>query len=83
MKTIKFITRVYSDRPIENPEAYFGAVFGWNNRVWEMVNCEGSCLTVESQPFTCETDRDTLDKLYQSVTPVMFESTSRSYRVLR
>ena len=83
MKTIQFITKVYSDREIERPEAYFNAVFGWDNPIWELVEVIDNCMTVESVSFECETDGETLDKLYKSVTPEMYESTSRAYRVLR
>ena len=79
---IKFRTQVFSDVEVRNPEAYFHSVFCDYKDQWQLLESEDShCILVESRLFNIDEniDIDTIECLYDSITPEMYESTSRSY----
>ncbi len=76
---IKFRTRVYSDCEVRSPEAYFNRVFTNYYQYWNLIESDDTtCILVESSE-TYEYDVDNIDDLYDSITPEMYQSTSRSY----
>ena len=79
---IKFRTRVYSDVEVRNPEAYYHSVFFDYKDQWALLNSDDShCILVESRVFNVSDDIDleTIELMYDVITPEMYESTSRSY----
>ena len=76
---IKFRTRVYSDCEVRSPEAYFSRVFTNYYQYWNLLESDDTnCILVESTN-SYEYDEDNIDDLYDSITPEMYQSTSRSY----
>ena len=76
---IKLRTRVYSDCEVRSPEAYFNRVFTNYHQYWNLIESDDTnCILVETSA-TYEYDEDNIDDLYDSITPTMYESTSRSY----
>ena len=76
---IKFRTRVYSDCEVRSPEAYFTRVFTNYFEYWKLIESDNTnCILVESTN-SYEYDEDNIDDLYDSITPEMYVSTSRSY----
>ena len=77
---IQFTVKVHSDRLIENPDGYFYGTFKTNPN-WSLVECVGQTMVVESRVFTVE-DVKEIEPLFDSITPEMYQSTSRTYRVV-
>ena len=78
---IKLRTRVYSDCEVRNPEAYFTKVFQGYDQ-WKLLNStDPNCILVETNDVyeLHQDELDQLDDLYDSITPEMYQSTSRSY----
>ena len=78
---VKLRVRVYSDCEVRNPQAYFTRVFQDYDQ-WELLNSDDTncilCQTKEQYDLD-EHNLDQLDDLYDSITPEMYMSTSRSY----
>ena len=76
---VKLRVRVYSDRPVDKPDVYFERVFEGYHDYWTQLESDDEncilCETTKSYDFNTET----LDDLYDSITPVMYQSSSRSY----
>tara|TARA_R110002012_G_scaffold244288_1_gene418980 strand:+ start:416 stop:670 length:255 start_codon:yes stop_codon:yes gene_type:complete len=79
---IKYRLKVYSDRVVERPEAYFNAVFGSLSSYWDLVpsdldenfiQCESIALEVDP------TNKNELENQFDDITPEMYMSHSRSY----
>lgn len=76
---IKYRWKIYSDRNIEFPQAYFYGVFPqYQAHLWEIVDVDGPCLTVETTS-SYEVTQETLEPVFNSITPDVFVSTTRSY----
>ena len=76
---VKLRTRVYSDTIVRNPEAYYNSVFYDYKDQWHLLQSDDSnCILVETR-MSYDYDEDTIDMLYDAITPEMYESTSRSY----
>jgi len=79
---IKFRTRVYSDVEVRDPESYYYSVFCDHQDKWQLLESDVShCILVESRVFNVSDDIDleTIELMYDAITPTMYESTSRSY----
>ena len=78
----KLRVRVYSDREVENPVAYYNATFRNYTQYWKLIeNNEPNCILCET-PVSYdldESDLSQLDDLYDVITPEMYQSSSRSY----
>ena len=76
---VKLRVRVYSDRPVGKPDVYFERIFEGYYQYWTQLESDDEncilCETTKSYDFNTET----LDDLYDSITPVMYQSSSRSY----
>jgi len=79
---IQFITKVWSDRPIEKPYRFFQGVFQDHVPTWHLTETEGQKMVAESIVFEVEENFNP-EMLYNSITPEMYQSTERTYRVLR
>ena len=78
MSQVQLRVRVYSDCEVRNPEAYFESVFHNHSQYWRMIESEDSnCILCESVGLYDENEN--LPYIYNSITPEMFESTSRSF----
>ena len=76
---VKLRVRVYSDRPVAKPDVYFERVFEGYYDYWTQLESDDeNCILCETKA-TYEFDLDNIDDLYDSITPVMYESSSRSY----
>ena len=76
---VKLKVRVYSDRQVKNPEAYFNATFGNYSPFWNLVPSDNpNCILCETMN-TYNPDTDDLASIYDRITPEMYQSTSRSY----
>ena len=78
---IQFISKVWSDRPIDKPYRFFQGVFGSHVPTWHLIETTGSKMVAESIVFDVEPDFDAR-MLYESITPEMWQNTERSYRIL-
>ena len=79
---IKFRTRVYSDVEVRDPESYYNSVFYDYQDKWQLLDSDDShCILVESRVFNVSDDIDleTIELMYDAITPEMYESTTRSY----
>ncbi len=79
---IQFITKVWSDRPIEKPYRFFRGVFQDHVPTWHLTETTGSKMVAESIVFDVEPDFDP-KMLFESITPYMYQNMERTYRVLR
>ena len=85
MNSIRYRVKVYSDTEVRDPVAYFESVFRGHRDWWTLrqdINTENNCILVESVPLTVESKAD-IEPLYESITPEMYLSTSRTYRILK
>ena len=77
----KLRVRVYSDCEVRNPQAYFTKVFQDYDQ-WELLTSDDTnCILCQTkEQYDLDKDNlDQLDDLYDSITPEMYMSTSRSY----
>ena len=81
MMNIRYKIRVYSDRDIEYPEAYFQKTFGNYSQYWTPVSFDGPEMVVESSTIYT-TPEDKIETLFDRITPELYESTSRSYTIV-
>ena len=78
MSQVQLRVRVYSDCEVRNPEAYFDSVFRNYSPFWKMIPSEDpNCILCETMNTYNEDEE--LGSIYDSITPEMFESTSRSF----
>ncbi len=77
---IKFKIKVHSDHEIENPGGYFYKIFRDDSR-WKIIDVTGPTMTVESCQFRVNDVAD-IEPLFDRITPAMYESTDRSYRIV-
>ena len=85
MNSIRYRVKVYSDTEVRDPIAYYSTVFRGFEQYWQLredINTENNCILVESVGFKVESE-DEIEPLYDKITPEMYQSTSRSYRVLK
>ena len=76
---VKLRVRVYSDRPVAKPDVYFDRVFEGYYEYWTQLESEDeNCILCETKA-SYELDMDNIDDLYDSITPVMYQSSSRTY----
>ena len=78
---IKFKIKVYSDREIEYPAAYFNKTFQGFSQYWTPISFNGAEMIVESNVHS--TSEDKIEALFDRLTPEMYQSTTRSYRVMK
>ena len=83
MNTIRYRVKVYSDTEVRDPIAYFSTVFRDHAEWWTLMDESGdpNCIMVESCGFKVESEEE-IEPLYDKITPEMYQSTSRTYRVL-
>ena len=78
---VKLRVRVYSDRDVDFPESYFNRVFGNHSQHWALLESDNpQCILCET--YGTYSQDDDLNVIYDEITPEMYQSTSRSYRVV-
>ena len=84
MNTIRYRVKVYSDTEVRDPVAYYHSVFRNHEDYWTLVNDnpESNCILVESCQFKVESEEE-IEPLYDKITPEMYQSSFRSYRVIQ
>ena len=83
--TIKYRLKVYSDRLIERPEAYFNAVFSNSSYYWRLIPSDTDQNFIQCESITLKCDpsiKNDLEGLFESITPDMYMSHSRSYVIV-
>ena len=71
---IQFKVQVHTDRPIEKPLPFMRGVFESFVPCWHLVDIDGPTMTAESIVFDVDEKTWSPVKLFDSITPEMFES---------
>ena len=78
---VKLRVRVYSDCDVEFPEAYFDGVFRGYEQYWKLIESDDpQCILCET--YNTYSEDDELGVIYDRITPEMYQSTYRTYRIV-